>query len=186
MAFVEVLVKRMGLAVLATSLMITLSVVPSVFAQSSGVGSARGAVTDELGATITGADVTITNADTAYSRTDKTDTNGNYDFQSLPIGRYSLSVSKQGFKTFQLKDIVLHVNDSLTLDAQLKLGALTETVEVTASTGQVELTKADLSGTVSGEQITELPLNGRSFAQLLLAVPGVEVDNGFSYDKKGL
>ena len=178
--------KRMGLAVLATSLMITLSVVPSVFAQSSGVGSARGAVTDELGATITGADVTITNADTAYSRTDKTDTNGNYDFQSLPIGRYSLSVSKQGFKTFQLKDIVLHVNDSLTLDAQLKLGALTETVEVTASTGQVELTKADLSGTVSGAQITELPLNGRSFAQLLLAVPGVEVDNGFSYDKKGL
>ena len=68
----------------------------------------------------------------------------------------------------------------------MQVGARTETVEVVATTNQVELTNGELSGTVAGDQITELPLNGRSFAQLLLAVPGVEVDNGFSFNKKGL
>jgi len=180
-------VKKMGLAALVTSLMMALSIAPAVFAQTgAGVGSARGTVTDEQGGTVSGAQVTITNTDTAYTRSENTDPSGNYGFQSLPIGRYSLSVAKQGFKAFQEKDIVLHVNDSLTLDAQLRVGAVSETIEVTASATQVELTNGDLSGTVAGAQITELPLNGRSFAQLLLAVPGVEVDNGFSYDKKGL
>ena len=148
--------------------------------------SVRGTVTDQQGAAIAGADVTITNVDTGYSRSDKTNKDGSYSFQSLPIGRYTLNVSGQGFKAFQVKDVVLHVNDSLTLDAQLRVGAKTETIEVVATANQVELNNAELSGTVAGAQITELPLNGRSFAQLLLAVPGVEVDNGFSYDKKGL
>jgi len=178
-------VKRMGLAALVTGLVVALSFSATVFAQA-GVGSARGTVTDAQGGTIAQAQVTITNVETGYSRTENTDANGNYGFQSLPIGRYNLSVTKEGFSNFQEKDIVLHVHDSLTLDAQLKVGTRTETVEVTASTTQVELANGELSGTVGGAQITELPLNGRSFAQLLLAVPGVEVDNGFSYDKKGL
>src|SRR5713226_5533780 len=175
----------MGLAALVTWLVVALSFSATVFAQS-GVGSARGTVTDAQGGTIPQAQVTITNVETGYARTENTDANGNYGFQSLPVGRYTLSVTKEGFSTFQEKDIVLHVNDSLTLDAQLKVGAISETIEVVATANQVELNNAELSGTVAGAQITELPLNGRSFAQLLLAVPGVEVDNGFSYDKKGL
>ncbi len=178
--------KRMRLAALVLSLVVALSLAPTVFAQSSGVGSARGGVTDAQGGAIAGAAVTMTNVDTAFTRSDKTDANGNYGFQSLPIGRYTLTVAMEGFKSFEEKDITVHVNDSLTLDAQLKVGARTETVEVVATSSQVELANGDLSGTVAGAQITELPLNGRSFAQLLLAVPGVEVDNGFSYDKKGL
>src|SRR5882762_3684627 len=185
MAFVEAPVNRKSSAAWVTSLIMVLSLTPAVFAQTD-VGSARGTVTDEQGGTVAGAKVTITNTYTAYTRSENTDTSGNYGFQSLPVGRYSLSVAKQGFKTFEEKDIVLHVNDSQTLDAQLKVGTISETVEVSASASQVELTNGDLSGTVAGAQITELPLNGRSFAQLLLAVPGVEVDNGFSYDKKGL
>ena len=130
--------KRMVLVVL-----LALSVAPRVFAQ--GVGSVRGAVTDEKGATIVGADVAITNTDTAYSRSMSTDTDGNYGFQSLPIGRYVLRVKKGGFKDFEEKDISLHVNDALTLDAQLKVGGATEIVEVTASTAQVELANGELS-----------------------------------------
>ncbi len=148
--------------------------------------SVRGTVTDEQGAVIADADVTITNTDTGYSRNGKTDRDGNYGFQSLPIGRYTLTVSKEGFKTFEEKNIILHVNDSLTLDAQLKVGARNVTVEVVATATQVELSNAELSGTVAGAQITQLPLNGRSFAQLVTMVPGVEVDGGFSYDKKGV
>ena len=104
--------------------------------------SIRGTVTDEQGAAIAGADVTITNADTGYSRSDKTDKDGAYAFPSLPLGRYTLNVSGQGFKAFQEKDVVLHVNDSLTFDAQLKVGAKSETVEVVANTTQVELSNA--------------------------------------------
>src|SRR6266481_5814097 len=148
--------------------------------------SIRGTVTDEQGAAIAGADVMITNVDTGDSRSDKTDKDGAYAFPSLPIGRYTLNASGQGFKAFQLKDIVVHVGDSLTFDAQLKVGAKTETIEVVAAANQVELANADLSGTVAGDQITQLPLNGRSFAQLVTMVPGVAVDNGFSYDKKGV
>jgi hypothetical protein len=181
----EVPVKRMGLGVWFASLVLALSLVPAVFAQN-GIGSVRGAVTDEQGAAIAGADVTITDTDTAFSRSEKTDKDGNYSFQSLPIGRYKLNVAKEGFKAFEEKDIVLHVNDSLTFDAQLKLGARTETIEVVATTNQVELASGELSGTIAGPQITQLPLNGRSFAQLLTLVPGVAQDNGFAYDQKGL
>ena len=157
----------------------------ALFGQS-GVANTRGSVTDEQGAGVAGAQVTMTNQDTAYSRSQKSDSGGNYVFSSLPIGRYSLSVAAQGFKTFTERDIVLHVNDNLNFDAQLRVGAVTETVEVSASPTQVELTSAELSSTITGEQATQLPLNGRSFAQLLTLVPGVAVDNGFSYDKKGL
>src|SRR5260370_33133570 len=112
--------------------------------------SVRGTVMDEQGAAIVGADVTITSTDTGYSRNEKSDKDGSYGFQSLPIGRYTLHVTKEGFKAFEEKDVVLHVNDSLTVDAQLKLGAKTETVEVVANTAQVELSNAELSGTVAG------------------------------------
>jgi hypothetical protein len=167
-------------------LLLALCVAPAAFAQSD-TGSVRGAVMDEKGAAVANADVTITNADTGYSRSVKTDAIGNYVFQSVPIGRYTLMVAAtQGFQTFHEKDIILHVNDNLTFNAKLTVGAKETTVEVVANANQVELTSAELSGTIAGEQITELPLNGRSFAQLLTLVPGVEQDAGFSYEKKGL
>src|SRR6266849_7864997 len=184
-ALLEVPMKRMGLGVLIASLVLALSLAPAVFAQNF-TGSVRGTVLDAQGSAIAGADVTITNTDTAYSRSEKTDKDGSYSFQSLPIGRYTLSVAREGFSRFDEKDITLHVNDSLTLDAQLKVGAKTETVEVVAAANQVELANAELSGTIAGKQITELPLNGRSFAQLMTLVPGVAQDNGFAYNQKGL
>src|SRR5260370_33512787 len=148
--------------------------------------SIRGTATDEQGAAVAGATVTITNVDTGDSRSDKTDKDGAYTFPSLPIGRYTLSVTADGFKAFQLTAILLHVASSLTLDGQLRVGVKTEMIEVVASANQVETTNADLSGTIAGAQITQLPLNGRSFAQLLTLVPGVAQDNGFAYNQKGL
>jgi hypothetical protein len=148
--------------------------------------SLRGTVTDPQGGLLAGADVTITNADTGSQLTQKTGAEGIYEFPSIPLGHYTLRVTKEGFKSFEARDVVLHVADSLTVDARLDVGAKTETIEVVASTTQVELSNADLSGTIYGKQITELPLNGRSYAQLLLMVPGVAVDNGFQYNQKGL
>ena len=175
----------MRLAVLVISLVLALSLAPGVLAQNTS-GSARGTVSDLQGAAVAGAVVTITNTDTGDSRNNTTGKDGAYAFESLPVGRYSLSVTANGFKAFQLKDITVHVDDRLTLDAQLQVGAQTETIEVVAATNQVELANADLSGTIAGAQITQLPLNGRSFAQLLTLVPGVAQDNGFAFDQKGL
>ena len=169
-----------------TCLVLALGLVPAAFAQTD-TGTVRGTVTDQQGGAVTDAQVTMTNMETAYSRSVKTDADGNYGFQSLPVGRYSLRVADtRGFKAFEEKNIILHVNDNLTLNAKLTVGAITETIEVEASPNQVELTTAELSGTIEGNQITELPLNGRSFTQLLTLVPGVSTDAGFSYDKKGL
>jgi len=177
--------KRMSTLVLSL-LFVFLLGSPSLLPQTSGVGSIRGSATDEQGGRVAGAQVTVTNTETGFSRVQTTDASGNYVFESLPIGTYTLHASGQGFKAFDVRDIVLHVNDNLTLNAQLKVGAVTETVEVAANTNQVELATAELSSTIAGEQVTQLPLNGRSFAQLLTLVPGVAVANGFSYDKKGL
>src|SRR3984893_11138029 len=161
-----------------------LSLVPA-FAQNT-TGSVRGTVSDEQGRGIGGADVTLTNEDTGATRADKSDKDGTYGFESLPNGRYSLTATMEGFSKFLEKNIVLHVNDNLTFDVRLRLGSKTETVEVVASAMQVELNTGEVSGTISGAQITDLPLNGRSFAQLVTLVPGVATDNGFSYDKKGV
>ncbi|MCU1218978.1 MAG: Cna B-type protein, partial [Candidatus Angelobacter sp.] len=169
-----------------TWLVLALSLAPTVFAQTD-TGTVRGTVTDQQGSAVTGAQVTITNAETAYSRSVKSDADGSYGFQSLPVGRYTLRVAgTQGFKAFEEKNIVLHVSDNLTLNAKLSVGSTDQTIEVEASPNQVELGTAELSGTIEGTQITELPLNGRSFAELLTLVPGVSTDAGFSYDKKGL
>jgi hypothetical protein len=181
----EVLVSKKTLGLLFASLLLMLSLVPATFAQNF-TGSIRGTVSDEQGAGIAGANVTLIQTDTAYTRDVTTAGDGIYSFQSIPLGHYSLNVTKQGFKAYSEKNIVVHVDDNLTFDVRLTVGAQTETIEVTASTAQVELANAELSGTVSGAQITELPLNGRSFAELVLLVPGVSPDAGFSYDKKGV
>jgi hypothetical protein len=174
------------LAVGVVCLVLAVSLAPTASAQT-GTGAVRGTVTDQQGKAVADALITMTNADNAYSRSAKTDANGDYSFPSLPVGRYTLKVaSGQGFKTFEEKNVLLHVNDNLTLDAKLTVGGVEQIVEVQANPDQVELTSAELSGTIAGQQITELPLNGRSFAQLLTLVPGVETDAGFSYDKKGL
>jgi hypothetical protein len=180
-------VKRTSMFVVVfVSVMLALCLAPTVFAQTD-TGSIRGTVMDEQGRAVADAQVVITNADTGYTRGVKTTSDGNYVFQSIPVGRYTLKVTAtQGFQSFQEKDINLHVNDNLTLDAKLKVGSKDTTIEVVANPNQVELTSSELSGTIEGRQITELPLNGRSFAQLLTLVPGVEQDAGFSYDKKGL
>src|SRR5713226_8211767 len=174
-------------AIISLLVVLTLILCTSVAVHAQNfTASIRGAVTDAQGAAVAGADVKVTNADTQYSRTDKTDKDGSYSFQSLPLGHYTLSVVAEGFKGSEVREIVLHVNDSLTVDAKLKVGARNVTVEVVATATQVELANAELSGTIAGAQITQLPLNGRSFAQLVTMVPGVATDNGFTYDKKGV
>ena len=154
------------------------------FAQTSGEMS--GLVTDPSGANVLGATVTITNKATGATRNVTTNNGGLYSFPSLGPGIYQLKVEQAGFKTVLLDNIKIEVQQTARLDVSLEVGQVDERVTINSSVALLNSENTTLGTVIENKIVTELPLNGRSFAQLLLAAPGVEVDGGFSYDKKGL
>src|SRR3989441_1909984 len=148
--------------------------------------SVRGMVTDAQGAAVAGADVSVTNQDTGYTRSMKSGTDGEYNFPDLPLGTYRVHVTHSGFKAETQTGITLHVADSLVVNVSLKVGAVSESVTVEASPIAVETTNGDLTGLIGGSQVSELPLNGRNFMQLVTLMPGVSQGEGYSVTNKGL
>ena len=148
--------------------------------------SVRGTVTDEQGAALAGADVSITNTDNGFTRSTKTGNEGEYSFPDLPLGPYRIHVAHAGFKGETQTGIVLHVADSLVINVSLKVGAVSESVTVEASPIAVETTNGELTGLIEASQVSELPLNGRNFMQLVTLMPGVAQGEGYSVTNKGL
>ena len=149
-------------------------------------GSVRGLVTDEQGAAVAGAEVTISDSSTGFSRSTTTGSDGVYNFPDLPLGTFKIRVTHAGFKASEQVGITVHASDSLVFNVTLSLGSISESVTVEASAIQVETTNGTLSGLINGQQVAELPLNGRNFMQLVLSVPGVATGEGFSAQGKGL
>jgi carboxypeptidase family protein/TonB-dependent receptor-like protein len=160
------------------------SVAPA-FAQRT-TASVRGTVTDPSKAIVPGATVTVTNRDTGLTRTTTTNAEGVYSVSELPVGRYSVAVELQGFKTATRTDIVLNVADDLKIDFELSAGALSETVSVSAESTPVKTVGGDVSGVITGQQVRELPLNGRNFLQLATLMPGVSAPDFLNVKDKGL
>src|SRR5437660_8621231 len=146
----------------------------------------RGTVMDEQGAALAGADVSITNTDTGLTRSTKAGSDGEYSFPDLPLGPYRLHVAHTGFKGETQTGIVLHVADSLVINVSLKVGAVSESVTVEASPIAVETTNGELTGLIEAAQVSELPLNGRNFMQLVTLMPGVAAGEAYSVNNKGL
>jgi hypothetical protein len=128
----------------------------------------RGTVTDQSSAVIAGAQVTIRNEETGLTRTTTTNATGSYAFPELPVGTYQVQVEFAGFKTEVKSKIALSVIDVRVVDFQLTTGEITETVSVEVPAVAVKTVGAEIAGLVSGEQVRELPLNGRNFMQLTL------------------
>lgn len=142
-------------------------------------GSIIGTVTDPSGAAVSGADVTVTSVEQGTSQTAKTNSSGEYLFAALRAGKYDISVSASGFKKYEAKSVVLRVADKSRVDIALTVGAISEQVMVEGTqVAQVETQSSDLSGTVTGSQISSLALNGRNFTQLVTLVPGVSNQTG--------
>ncbi len=149
----------------------------SVSAQNT--SSVTGSVRDATGAVVPGAEVTLTNTATNVSLKATTNTGGDYLIAGLPAGTYDLTITNQGFKKFSVSRVILAVNQKARIDASLEVGELTSEVSV-AGTGvaQVETQSAEMSGVVTGKEISQLVLNGRNFSQLVTLVPGVSNQTG--------
>lgn len=141
---------------------------PRLVAQQVAVAQVTGQVSDPNGAALPGARVEMTEIDRSAVHTVTTDANGNYLLPGLPVGRYRLSVSKAGFKTYVLNDIVLQVNDHVSFNASLQIGQVTETVEVSSEAPLVQTETAAISNVIDSRQMVDLPLNGRYATQLVL------------------
>jgi hypothetical protein len=136
-------------------------------------GSISGSVKDASGAAIPGAAVTATNTSTGVQQATTTDDRGSYSFLSLPVGRYDIEVARAGFKPYRRADVVIDVNSTLVVDAALEIGEKTDTVTVSESAVHVETVNSQMGEVVTGTQMTAVPLNGRSFTDLLSLQPGV-------------
>ena len=121
-----------------------------------------GTIQDENGATVPGATVTLSNPNVSFSRQVTTGDNGLYTFALIPPGNYQLRVEKTGFNAYLQPNIVLAVGQSSTLNAQLQVGNVNQTVEVTAQAPVLNTGSADLGAEVSSKQAVELPLNIRN------------------------
>jgi outer membrane receptor protein involved in Fe transport len=141
-------------------------------------GNISGTVTDTSGAAVPDAKVDLSNIATGATRSTTTTSAGIFFFTSLPVGDYNITVLKDGFKKAEINTIHVNVNDKLTFNVKMALGAVTEHVEVTSEAPILQTESAEVSNLVGNSQMKALPLNQRDFGQLVDLVPGVAPDNG--------
>ncbi|HUA17845.1 MAG TPA: TonB-dependent receptor [Bryobacteraceae bacterium] len=167
-------------AVFVRFLAVCLAAAPAVYAQESAVLS--GTVSDPSGAIVSGASVTLKSAETGAARTTTTDDSGHYQFPSLAAGEYQVQAGKNGFTEQIHTGVHLLVGQSATVDMTLQVGQSNQQVTVRADASVVSVDTANVSGVVGEQQVKDLPLNGRSFDELLMLNPGVV---NFTWEKVG-
>jgi hypothetical protein len=140
-------------------------------------GSILGQVRDASGAVVPNASVTVTQTVTGYARTVMSDSSGQYSFLALPPGRYRLTTSSPGFQQGVIDNIDVNVNDVLQFDVHLKVGNVSTLVTVEANAVQIQTVNTALGNTIEASQILAMPLNGRSYLDLLALQPGVAPAN---------
>src|SRR5207248_436741 len=127
-----------------------------------------GAVQDQSGAVLPGAEITATQTDTGVSRMTITNETGYYVLPNLPLGPYRLEAGLPGFRKFVQMGIVLQVGSNPTINVVLQVGQVSEQVEVQANTSLVETRSVSVGQVMETARIMELPLNGRNAQELLL------------------
>ncbi len=161
-----------GLAVLM------LAAIPGMLVAQDATGKIAGVITDPSGGAVQGATVTATNLGTQSFRTTKSDAKGYYQINELPIGEYQVAAEATGFSKSQSGGkTALEINQTLKVDLQLQVGAVTSVVTVDSQASTVETENSTVGGTVTGQAIFELPLNGRNALNLIATQPGVTPTN---------
>jgi hypothetical protein len=142
-------------------------------AWASITGSISGVVSDPSGAVLPGVTVVATSTSTGVQSKTVTDASGFYSFSALSVGSYSVRVEQAGFRDFLETDVKLDVNSALRIDISLEVGGVENTVTVKANQLQVETQSTQLGEVIESSRISSVPLNGRSFIDLLSLQPGV-------------
>ena len=161
-----------GLRIAGITLLASVLSVGLAAGQSRQSGEIRGTVTDSSGGVIPGVAISIKNLATGVVQRTTTDATGLYDAPSVPVGPYSVTFSKEGFKEFIRSNVDMRL-ETITLNAQLDVGATTQSVTVTAPVALVQTENAEQSTTLTAAPVTELPNVGASWYNLLSVIPGV-------------
>jgi len=143
--------------------------------------SLQGTVLDPHGGAVPNAQVTVRNLATGAQRTTKTDDAGLFQVAALPVGTYRVEVRHEGFQTLVVPEIRLEVSTTVSQNFELKLGDLSQTMEVTSAAPVVEASTMTVGQVINSKTVQEIPLNGRHFVDLALLAPGsmVPPQNGF-------
>ncbi|HYV61938.1 MAG TPA: carboxypeptidase-like regulatory domain-containing protein, partial [Bryobacteraceae bacterium] len=141
-----------------------------LWAQDISTSQIKGTVQDPSGAAVPGAAVKATQTDTGVVRTANTETDGSYVLTSLPIGPYRLEVTKEGFAKYVQSGIVLQVATNPTIEITLKVGAVSESVQVEANTTLVETQSSGVGAVVDMKRVLDLPLIGRNVQDLITTI----------------
>jgi hypothetical protein len=136
-------------------------------------GSILGEVHDPSGAAVPGAHISVTNTQTNLTQETVSGSDGSYKFLALPAGTYKLVAKGAGFEQFTATDIVVKVNDQLRIDINMKVGSVQEEISISANALQVETQNTQLGDVIDSKKILALPLNGRSYVDLLGLQAGV-------------
>lgn len=136
-------------------------------------GSISGTVKDPSGSAVPNAKVTAREVNTGISHETRSNAGGYYTLPVLPVGRYELDVRAVGFETCERQDVTLDTDAALRIDCTLKIGKISETVSVTDNALHVETVSTQSGEVIGGREMTSVPLNGRSFTDLLALQPGV-------------
>ena len=151
----------------------------AVWAQAISTSQIRGTIQDMSGAAVAGAQVKATQTDTGVVRTTVTSADGSYSLLELPVGPYQLEVTKEGFTKYVQTGIVLHVGVNPTIDVALKVGAVSQQIEVSAQAAMVETQNTGVGEVIAPQQVQDLPLNGRQLTDLLYLSGGVSQGRAF-------
>src|SRR6266699_3924771 len=141
-------------------------------------GSIQGTVVDEKGGAVVDAVVEARNLDTNLLKTVMTDSDGRFAFLSLPPGHYTITVSKTGFATISQTGATLTVGQAMSLPVTMKVSATQEKIEVSATPDAVDTTSTSSSSTLDETAVSETPILGRKFEDLLTLTPGVSIVQG--------
>ena len=154
--------------------LLCLAYVPGLAAQSESINATvRGRITDPAGQPIVGAAVTAVNDRTAYTRSVPTGDDGYYVIATLPIGAYTLSVTKDGFSTLKFPGIVLQAGGEAVIDGTLKVGAVNTSIEVSGGAPVLDPARTNISRTITETEVQSLPLTSRNPYNWIMFQPGV-------------
>ncbi|TAM82748.1 MAG: hypothetical protein EPN47_08840 [Acidobacteria bacterium] len=160
-------------AILATIVFSVVLAIPITGAAQVLYGTLVGNVKDPTGAVVPGATVTVTQTETALTRKAQTDSRGGYTISTLSAGTYIVKIEAKGFKTFAKSDVAVVINSISRVDATLEIGAVSQTVEVSASAAMLQTDRADVHHDLTASTLEQVPLPpGNNFQSLMRVIPG--------------